>query len=255
MDLSRLLALRTLTNTLSEHFARQAREYLANLNLLFQPRILLGDLIRYEKCPVKGQDLAFQELLKLYQPFTRVSALNVQAELKPPLDVYGGAPDLFPATYPYTPEGASKPVTIVSPLKWVLGFKDLGPQRLRDLVAMHARSGGNDLQACVLHYLAMHLLAERRPGPAPLLDALRFPLSSAPQSDLSGIPFVYLSAPLPCVRPPDLLILQTTQVSGTSTFEEVVDAERIAQLSDPVREGVFALVAEHGGDLGKALGL
>ncbi len=54
MDLSRLLALRTLTNALAEHFARQAREYLANLGLLFQPRILLGELIRYEKCQVKG---------------------------------------------------------------------------------------------------------------------------------------------------------------------------------------------------------
>ena len=255
MDLSRLLALRTLTNALAEHFARQAREYLANLGLLFQPRILLGDLIRYEKCQVKGQDSAFQELLKLYQPLARASALNVQVELKPPLDIYGGAIDLFPAAYPYTPEGATKPVTIVSPLKWVLAFKDLGPQRLRELVAMHARSGGNELQGCVLNYLAIQMLAERRPGPAPILEALRFPLSSAPQPEFAGLPFVCLSAPLPSVRPPDVLILQTTQISGAATFEEVVDADQISKLSDSISDRVLALVREQGGELGSELGL
>lgn len=254
MDLSRLLVLRTLTNALSELFARQLREHLANLGLLFQPRILLGDLIRFEKCQVKGQDAAFQELLKLYQPLARASALNVQADLKPPLDIYGGALDLFPATYPYTPEGASKPVTIVSPLKWVLGFKELGLQRLRELVAMHVRSGGNELQACVLHYLAMQLLVERRPGPGPILEALGFAPSSASQPEFSGLPFVYLSAPLPSVRPPDELILQTTQISGTATFEEVVDADQISQLSDPIKDGVLRLVKEHGGDLGSQIG-
>ncbi len=214
MDLSRLLALRTLTSALAEHFARQGREHLANLGLFFQPRILLGDLIRFEKCQVKGQDVAFQELLKLYQPLARTSALNVQSDLKPPLDIYGGSLEFFPASYVYTPEGATKPITMISPLKWILAFKDLGPQRLRALVAEHARSGGSELQACVLNYLAIHLAAERRPGPAPILDALRFPLSSEPQQEFSGLPFVYLAAPLPTVRPPDALILQITQNLG-----------------------------------------
>ena len=255
MDLSRLLTLRTLTNALTEHCARQAREYLVNLGVLFQPRFLLGDLIRFEKCQAKGQDSAFQALLKLYQPLARATALNVQSELAPPLDIYGGVPDLFPATYSYTPEGATKPITIVSPLKWVLAFKDLGPQRLRELMARHARSGGNELQACVLHYLTMHMLAERRPGPAPILEALRFPLSSAPQQEFSGLPFVYLSAPIASVRPPDALILQSAQISGTATFEEVVDVGGISQLSDPLKDRVLGLVREHGGDLGREIGL
>ncbi len=255
MDLSRLMTLRTLTSALAEYFAPQARDYIANLSLFFQPRILLGDLIRFEKCQVKGQDAVFQELLKLYQPLARASALNVQTELKPPLDVYGGSLELFPASYSYTPEGATKPIMIVSPLKWVLAFKDLGPQRLRGLVAEHARSGGNELQGCVLNYLAIHLLAQRRPGPAPILDALRFPLSSAAQQDFGGLPFVYLAAPLPTVRPPDALMLQITQISGTATFEEVVDAGAISNLNDPVKDRVLSLLSEHGGDLGKELGL
>lgn len=253
MDLSRLLALRTLTDALSGHFASEARAYLANLGLLFQPRILLGDLIRYEKCRVKGQDLAFQALLKSYQPLAR--ALNVQAELSPPLDIYGGALDLFPAVYSYSLEGAAKPVTIVRPLRWVVGYKDLGPQRLREIVAMHARSGGSELQACILNYLAIQMLAERQPGPAPILEALRFPLSIDPQTELSGLPFTCLCAPLRTIRPPDDLILQTTQISGTATFEEVVDVDEIPHLGDPVKQRVLSLTMEHAGSLGVELGL
>lgn len=210
---------------------------------------MLGDLIRFEKCQVKGQDSVFQELLKLYQPLASASALNVQTELKPPLDIYGGSLELFPASYSYTPEGATKPIMIVSPLKWVLAFKDLGPQRLRGLVVEHARSGGNELQGCVLNYLAIHLLAQRRPGPAPILDALRFPISSAAQQELGGLPFVYIAAPLPTVRPPDALMLQITQISGTATFEEIVDVGAISNLSDPLKDAVLSFVSEHGGDL------
>jgi hypothetical protein len=253
MDLARLLTLRTLTSALAEHFARQAREYVSNLALFFQPRILLGDLIRFEKCQVKGQDAAFQQLLKLYRPLA--VPLNVQGDLKPPLDIYGGSIELFPASYTYSPEGAAKPIQIVSPLKWVLAFKDLGPQRLRALVAEHARSGGSELQACLLNYLAIHLLAERRPGPGPILEALRLPLSSEGQKDFSGLPFVHLAAPLPTVRPPDALVLQITQISGTATFEEIVDTDAIAALHDPLKEAIAALVAEHAGEIGQELGL
>ena len=255
MDLARLLTLRTLTNALSEYFANRARDYLANLSQLLQPRVLLGDLVRYEKCAVKGQDVAFQELLKRFHSVAKSSALNVQPELKPPLDCYGGPLELYPATYSYLPEGGTKPITIVSPLRWVLGYKDMGPQRLRELIVIHDRSGGNELQSCALHYVALQLLTERRPGPVPLMEALRFPVSSAPQPELGGIPFVFVSALLPSVRPPDLLILQTTQISGTATFEEVVDAERIAELKDPIREEVLSLMSEHAADLKDELGL
>jgi len=173
---------------------------------LLQPRSLLGDLIRFEKCSNKTQDAAFQELLKLYQPIARPTALTLQTELKPPLDIFSSAPEIVPGSYSYTPEGSSKPITIVTPLRWVLIYKDLSPQRLRELVTSHARSGGNELQACVLHYLVMHMLAERRPGIAPILNALRFSLASRPNNEFSGLPFVYLSAPISTVRPPDKII-------------------------------------------------
>ncbi|MEO8630344.1 MAG: hypothetical protein ABI612_19935 [Betaproteobacteria bacterium] len=254
-DISRLLLLRSLTTRLADHFAKQVREHLSNLGPLLQPHTLLGDLVRSGKSAVKGQDAALQELTKLYQPIARATALNLQTELKPPLDIFSASTQIAPASYTYTPEGSSKAITITTPLRWVLSYKDLGPQQLRELIASHARSGGGDLQLCVLHFLAMYLLTHRRPGIAPVLEALRFPLTSNPINEFAGIPFVYVSSPISTMRPPDPIILQSTQISGTSTFEEVVNVDDIARLSDPLKAQVVALVKEHGGELARDLGL
>jgi hypothetical protein len=253
-DIARLLALRALTTALAEQLASQARDYLANLAPLLSPRSLLGELIRGEKASVRGAEAAFQELARLYQPIARVQALNLQPDLRAPLDLFGITPEIFPASYSFTPEGSSRPLTIVTPLKWVLVYRDVGPQRLRELIASHPRSGGTDLQDCVLHYLVMHLLTSRRPGIAPVLQALRFPVSSARAEELAGLPITYLSAPLSTIRPPDAVILQSAQISGTNAFEEVVDLTDIARLADPLKERVLALVREHGAALLPELG-
>jgi hypothetical protein len=254
-DISHLLVLRSLTKKIAEQFAQQARESLTHLAPLFQPHVLLGDLVRSGKGHVKGQDVALQELDKLYQPLARASALNLQSELKPPLDIFASSVDLAPASYSYSPRGSDKAIMVTTPLKWVLSYKDLGPQRLRELISNHPRSSGDDLRLCVLHFLSMHMLAQRRPGVGPIFEALRFPLSSAAQLDLHGLPFVYLSSPISTVRPPDEVILQSTQLSGTFTFEEVVNMDDIARLGDPLREQLLGLVREHGGNLAGELGL
>lgn len=248
-DISRLLALRSLTTPLAELLGQQAREHLRNLAPLLNPRMLLGDLILGEKGAVKGADLAFQELNTLYQAAARITALNLLPELKPPLGIFGLTPEIFTASYSYTPPGHNKPITMITPLKWVLIYKDLGPQRLRDLVASQARGDGGELKSCVLHYLVMQVLAKRRPGVAPLLEALRFRLTTGPSEEFGGLPFAYLEAPIPTARPPDLLIVQSTQISGTSTFEEVVDLSGIARLADPLKERILAVVREHGAPL------
>jgi hypothetical protein len=255
MDIARLLTLRSLTKKIAEQFAQQVREYLTHLAPLLQPHGLLGDLVRSGKGHVKGRDVALQELNKLYQPLARASALNLQSELRPPLDLFASSADLAPASYSYSPRDGDKAITVTTPLKWVLSYKDLGPQRLRELISNHPRSSGDDLRLCVLHFLAMHMLTQRRPGIAPIFEALRFPLSSAPQQDLHGLPFVLVSSAISTVRPPDEVILQSTQLSGTFTFEEVVNLDDIATLSDPLRERVLGLVREHGGNLAGELGL
>lgn len=245
-DISRLLALRSLTTPLAELFARQARDHLANLAPLLSPRALLGDLILGEKNVAKGSNLAFQELNALYQPVAKSATLGLQSDLRPPLEIFGLTPEIFPASYAYTPPGHNKPINVITPLKWVLIYKDLGPQRLTELVASHSRSDGGELKSCVLHYLVMQILAGRRPGVTPLLEALRFAVASEPAPQFGGLPYTYLCAPVSTLRPPDALVVQSTQISGTNTFEEVVDISGISKLADPLRDEVMAVVREHG---------
>ena len=101
-DISRLLALRSLTTPLAELFARRARDHLADLAPLLSPRALFGDLILGEKNAVKGSNLAFQELNALYQPVAKSATLGLQSDLRPPLEIFGLTPEIFPASYSYT---------------------------------------------------------------------------------------------------------------------------------------------------------
>src|SRR5882672_2456038 len=94
LDISRLLLLRSLTTKLGEHFAQRVRDYLTHLAPLLQPHTLFGDLVRFGKSSVNGQDAAFQELSRLFQPLARASALNLQSELKAPLDIFGTAAEI-----------------------------------------------------------------------------------------------------------------------------------------------------------------
>ncbi|MBL8473005.1 MAG: hypothetical protein KF778_07305 [Rhodocyclaceae bacterium] len=253
-DISKLLQLRTLTSALADFFARQVRDYLASLTPLLQPRILLGEHVRYEKSAVKGQDTALQELSKLFASVAKSRELNLQSELKAPLDIFGATLEITPASYSYTPQGAAKPITITTPLCWILSYKDMGPARMRELIANHARSGDAELHPAVVHYLVLYMLANRRPGAAPLMDALRFPLSIQPAPEFGGLPLVRVTAPVGTIRPPDLVIHYSTQISGTTQFEEVINLPDIAKLADPLKEQLVVLVREQGGELAAQLG-
>ena len=248
-DIPRLITLRKLTSALSDHFGKQLSEYLKHLAPLLHPRTLLGELIRGEKLSAKGQDLAFQELLKLYQSIGPVRPFNTLPELKPPLDIFSVVPEITPASYVYTPAGSSKKITIRQPLKWVLSYKDLSPQRLRELIVSHGRSGGMELQSALLHVLVMHQITAKSIGISPIFGALRMPLVTETLDEFGKLPLTYVTLPIATVSPPDDLIMMNTEIAGTSTFEEVVDLDGIAKLSDPLTAQVLGIVEEHGGKL------
>jgi hypothetical protein len=53
-----------------------------------------------------------------------------------------------------------------------------------------------------------------------------------------------ISAPLSTLRPPDRIIVESTEMSGTIQFEEVVDSAAIENIEDPVKKKLAELVAE-----------
>ena len=49
----------------------------------------------------------------------------------------------------------------------------------------------------------------------------------------SGIPV------LPSIRPPDDIVLSAVQMSGAAVFEELIDLEAIATMSDPLKDEIL----------------
>lgn len=243
LDIAGVLARRKLTRAVAEHVRGLLRSYLTALAPLFHPRTVLGQYVRGEsKLTASAADKAFQEIHAAYQSIVRAKRLTLPAELSPPLDVFGGAPELTPSEYAFTPANYDKSIAVTSPLKWTLSYKDLGPHKLRELLTSKAGSASADLQSCLVHNLVMNAIVSRRPGVGDILEALRFKVGVGKHEALPELPAVIVTCPIATVRPPDEVLIQSAELSGTSAFEELVNTEDIANLADPLKEQLLALI-------------
>jgi hypothetical protein len=129
-------------------------------------------------------------------------------------------------------------------LKWILSFEGFGPSRLNELLAATGDNVGSKLQESVLHYLLLHITLEKRTGVRNLLQALRYKVSTEQLPEYGNLPLVILSAPLNTVRPPDRVMIESTEISGTRQFEEVVDPEAITNIEDPVKKKLSSLIVD-----------
>jgi hypothetical protein len=238
-SISQLLTLRKLTRAVADHLSQQLRSHLATLAPLINPRNVFGVHLRSTtKQAIKGENEAFEQLQGLYLPLAGSAPFNLRKDLESPLDITNILPEVVPVDYAYEIQdgGQNKTITITSPLKWVLTFSGSGPKRLRDLLAQQKTIVGSDLQQCVLNYLVMHVTLMNRPGVAKLLEALRFPVTTGKMEEFGDLPVTYIECPVTTLRPTNEVILQSTEISGTPAFEEVVDVPGIADMPDPLRE-------------------
>ena len=63
----------------------------------------------------------------------------------------------------------------------------------------------------------------------------RFVSPSAQAARRSMAHFTYVSSLVPTVRPPDEVIIESTELSGRDVFEEVVDVGAILAMRDPLK--------------------
>ena len=243
-SISQMLILRKLTRGVADHLTQQLRSHLATLAPLINPRNLFGLHLRSTtKQSVKGEAEAFEQLKGLYLPLAGSSPFNLRKDLESPLDIDNVQPEIAPVDYAYEIQdaGKNKTITVTSPLKWVLTFSGSGPKRLRELLAQQKTIVGTDLQLCVLNYLVMHVTLQSRPGVMKLLESLRFPVTTGKMEGFGDLPVTYIECPVTTVRPTNEVILQSTEISGTPAFEEVVDIPGIAAIRDPLKEKLLEL--------------
>jgi len=79
-------------------------------------------------------------------------------------------------------------------------------------------------------------------GATSILEALRFSLSTTRLPEFGELPVTRISSPVLTVRPPDEVILESTEISGRDAFEEVVDVEAMLNMTDPLKDRLVQLV-------------
>lgn len=251
-DTARLLKLRKVTRAISDVLEKEVTEHLAVLSPLIQPRKVLGrHLAGSGKQAVRGEAEAFEQLQGVYASLAETRPFRLPRELESPLDLVHTSLEIGPAEFPYEAQSGqeTRTITITPPLKWVLSFSGFGPQRLRRLIATQGKSTGNELQQCVLHYLILHVTLDRLRGVRRILASLRFSVTTSHSDEFGKLPVTYIECAVPTVRPPDEIIIQSTEISGTPAFEEVVDVDGIVMLHDPLKERLLELIQQNGSDL------
>jgi hypothetical protein len=246
ISIGRLLFLRKVTRAVSEYLLSQLREQLTTLSPLLRPRRVLGDYIDSGNPePVLDADRSFAALNELYakaagKPF------DLPRPLRPPLKPIGLALEVHPWEYLHelNTGGVVKVVTITSPVRYVVSYTSgLSLSRLRLGIAGKEEKKPEDVREFVIRSCILHLMLTRFPGITNLLRALRWEVDASTSPELGDLPLVTLTAPLKTVLPPDNLILDSTEMSGTSVFEEVVDVDEISRIEDPLVQKVQSIMA------------
>ena len=241
VNTQKLIELRKVTRNIAELMRGDLKQCLSTLMPLFQPRTLLGHYVQGAgKEPVRGADRVFKELLNAYEGVAGSKPFSLPRDLKPPLPVDSHALEFAPFEYSHAAKGrkASKNITVTSPLRWVLSYSGFGTDHLREALAAGDTSGATILEQ-VLHHVVLHIAFQQK-GVAALFEALRFPVSTHHFPDLGNLPVSVISAAVPTLRPPDETIIESTEVSGSDAFEEVVDVAAVRGLQDPLRDKLLA---------------
>jgi len=249
-DTKRLVVLRKLTRAVADHVRGQLKDHLTTLAPLLRPRNVLGEFVKSDvKESVRGADIAFKEMQTLYAKLAG-RPFNFVPELRSPVDVTSSVLEFIPIDYVYAAktEREAKTITVISPMKWLLSYSGFNPKRMRELLAQPNRTT-NDLEVAVHHALMLHIVLTRQPALVKLLEALHFTIATGPIQGLGDVPIVTISSIIPTIRPPDELIIESTEMSGTNSFEEVVSLSDLAVLRDPFREKLIELAKAHGEDL------
>jgi len=247
----KLLVLRKLTRAIADHLRAQVREYLGTLSHLLRPRNVLGQFIQGgEKDNVPGADKAFKELQQMYATVAGNKPFNLAPELTSPIEIVSSALETSPVEYAHTAKSDkdSKSVAMTCPFIWVLSYAGFAPRRLRELFADRTRTG-DQIQEFIIHALVMHLMISRMTSVTRMMNALHFPITSVRRDEFYGLPIPYVNSTVTTVRPPDAVIIESTEIAGTDAFEEVINLDEVTQLRDPFKERLIQIVKSHGDDL------
>lgn len=238
-----LLALRKSTRSIADLLRAQLKEYLSVLTPLLAPSRILGHYVAGNKVSLAGADKALQDLQGIFKQAAASKPFGLAHEVRTPIEISSASFEVTPVEYVHEAEagGARKTVVITSPLKWILSFAGYAPARLKQLLADPQRID-EEAARFVLHYSALSVAVAKQPGLSHIFNGLHFPLSLGRSPDFGELPVTYLTSSVPTLRPPDAVIMESTEISGRDVFEEVVDVDELRATGDPFKERLLGLL-------------
>jgi hypothetical protein len=251
-DTSSLVVLRKLTRSISAALRTQLLEHVTTLTPILRPEIAFGKHIHGgQRDWIVKSDQALKELRALYERIAPNGPFNLRLDLTPPFDLGGFSLELTPVEYVHTAKAgsAARQITVRRPLAWNLSYEGFNPPALRQLLESSMRPT-SELQRFVLAHLALHIVTKMQPGVVNLLDALRFPLTTATDPDFANLPLTRLGVAITTERPSDAVLIESAEVTGVDAFEEVVRLEDVRKLQDPLRKRLLEMAREHVPDIG-----
>jgi hypothetical protein len=244
----RMLVLRRLTRAVSDFLQGQLREYLSALAPLLRPKSILGDYVQGgTREGVKGSEKALQELQSTYRTVASSSPFNLPNELRIPLRIASSSLEIAPAEYTYAAktDQQSKSIVVTSPLRWLLTYAGFSLGQLKELLA-HQNRTDEDTSQFILHYTALSIALSQQPAVKQVFEALRFPVSAGRSPEFGELTFTYVSSPVSTLRPPDEVLIESTELSGRNVFEEVVDVDALLAMRDPGKDRLLDLIKSQG---------
>jgi hypothetical protein len=255
-SIQRLLSLRKLTRAIADLLRAELKEYLSAIAPLLRPKNVLGDyVLGASKEGSRGSEKALLELQRLYTTVASAKPYHLTNELKPPFEIVSSMPELIPVEYTHVvkSDAGDKAVLMTSPLKWTLIYSDYSPKKLKELLASQ-NPINDEMHRFVLHYLVLHAMMASSPGTSKLFQGLRFPISSGRLAEFGELPLTNISACVSTIRPPDVVIIESTEISGQNAFEEIVNLEDLQNLEDPLKNQLIELARTHGVELAMSAG-
>lgn len=241
-----LLVLRKLTRAIAEAARSQLTEYLTTLTPLLQPQGVLGDYVQAaSREPVLKAEQAFKELKAQYDAISPVKPLNLRRDLSTPLSFSNLVLEITPLDYVHVAQTDSgpRPITVRSPLTWTLSYAGFSPKRLQEVLAQNVR--GDELQRFILAYLILNTVVKYRAGVTQMLAGLHFPVTTTTLPEFGELPLTRIGIGITTERPSDEVVVESAELTGMDTFEEVVNVDQIDRVADPFKERLLEIVGRH----------
>jgi len=245
MSLEDLVDLRERTGKVGKSLEDQLSEYLKTLWPLFAPKRILGSYMS-PRDDVKGSDATFADLCKRFNS-VRAEPFGLMGELeKSGLAAASGGFALYPWQYVRAvPDGKEiKAVKITSPTCWVLTYRsDYSLAQMTQAVEDSGDPWPSPTRDFVVGSLVMTMMMERHPGVVSLIEDLRYSVEIKKSAKLGKLPLVTLRARIDATLPPDDILLKAIRFSGVSAFHELVAADSVEMIEDPVKQRLTEILA------------